>query len=257
MKVIRKQEMNVRNFRVGDQIVVGKYTATCQRLYDETAIFLLDQYLDRCYTMTELIEEDFAQIQNDPNIESIKNSMVEFYPKVYLRLPTVGEMFGKNDLYESDSFEQWDLMKDVKNRIAFRAGKYELGWLMNKTKLSSSTFAHVTGLGRAYYNDASNSYGVRPVFQLVRKIGAPRGRKRKEKENEERIQNYIQHDINSLFEMLRNLNCTMDVKDGSKMMFLLKDGATAIIKIMRYDSKNKNKEIKNVKSKMDRDYKKC
>ena len=170
MKVIRKQELNVENFEIGDQIEVGKYTATCQKLTGQTAIFLLDQYLDDIYTMTELIEKDFTQIQEDSNFESIKTMMVKFDSGKYFRLATVGEMFGPNDFYEDDGCEQWELMKDRRNRIAFRKGDLEWGWLINKTKMSSAYFAAVNSYGYAYYSGASYSGGVRPVFQLKRKI---------------------------------------------------------------------------------------
>lgn len=177
MEVIRRQKMNVRTFTVGDQITVGKYTATCQRLTDRTAIFLLDQYLDKSYTMNELISKNFTQIQEYPNFESIKSMMVEIDSGKYFRLATVGEMFGSDDFYENDGFEQWELMKDRHNRIAFRKGDLEWGWLMNKTKMSSAYFARVDYYGSATYSVASLSRGVRPVFQLKRKIDAPCSRK--------------------------------------------------------------------------------
>ena len=54
MKVLRKQETDISetaSFQIGDQIRLGKYTATCQKVTDKSAIFLLDQYLDKAYRM--------------------------------------------------------------------------------------------------------------------------------------------------------------------------------------------------------------
>lgn len=47
MKITRKTEIETAEVRVGDQIQVGKYTATCQAIPGQgLALFLLDQYLD-------------------------------------------------------------------------------------------------------------------------------------------------------------------------------------------------------------------
>lgn len=54
MKALRKQEVTIQaanEFKVGDQIEVGKYTATCQKITRKGALFLLDQYLDTAYQM--------------------------------------------------------------------------------------------------------------------------------------------------------------------------------------------------------------
>ena len=84
-----------------------------------------------------------------------------------LRLPTVGEMFGYDNFYEMDDAEQWELMKNRRNRIAERRGeKYEWGWLQNKVKGPSANFAGVDLRGNANTYYASNTFGVRPVFQL-------------------------------------------------------------------------------------------
>lgn len=240
MEVIRRQKMNVRTFKVGDQITVGKYTATCQRLTDKTAIFLLDQYIDKSYTMTELISKDFTQIQEDSNFESIKTTMVKFDSGKYFRLATIGEMFGPNDFYEDDGCEQWELMKDRRNRIAFRKGDLEWGWLMNKTKMSSTAFAHVADYGFAGYGNASNSFGVRPVFQLKRKIDAPCGRN--ENEHKESIPGYIRYirnDIDSTYKMVGNLSVLHVNSHDCDITINLKSG---IINLSY-----KNKESKDVK----------
>ena len=179
MNILRKQEMTVENMgdcRIGDQIQVGKYTATCQKVTDDAAVFLLDQYLDNMnptntngggYKVSEL-RRTLQVVANDENFASIRERMRPFDNGELLRIPTVGEMFGYDDFYEMDDAEQWELMKDRRNRIADREGEeYEWGWLQNKVRNSATTFARVDTHGAARYGSASNGSGVRPVFQLV------------------------------------------------------------------------------------------
>ena len=183
MNILRKQEMTVENMgdcQIGDQIQVGKYTATCQKVTDDAAVFLLDQYLDKAYRMnptntneggyevSELRRTLQVVAANDENFASIRERMRPFDNGELLRIPTVGEMFGYDDFYEMDDAEQWELMKDRRNRVADREGKeYEWGWLQNKIRNSAAYFANVDGRGDTYYDGASYDHGVRPVFQLV------------------------------------------------------------------------------------------
>jgi hypothetical protein len=183
MNIIRKQNVTVNatnEFQIGDQINIGKYTATCQKVLDKGAIFLLDQYLDKAYQMnadwtnkggydaSDLrrdLQEDFAK---DPEFDAIRDHLIPFENGDLVRIPTVGEFFGQDDWYVMDDAEQWELMKNRKNRVASREGEeYEWGWLQNIVKGSATAFAIVTGTGRAATNLASTSYGVRPVILLV------------------------------------------------------------------------------------------
>lgn len=180
MNVMRKQAIETSAIQVGDQIQVGKYTATCQKVADGKVIFLLDQYLDKPYLMNNRctneggynasdLRNEFKNILLDHNFDGIRDLLVPFANGDLMRIPTVGEMFGHDDYYEMDDAEQWELMKDRRNRIALREGdEYEWGWLQNKVKNSAAAFAYVGYVGIAYYYYASSSYiGVRPVFQLV------------------------------------------------------------------------------------------
>lgn len=179
MKIVRKQELETNAFQVGDQIQVGKYTATCQKVTDGKAIFLLDQYLDKPYAMNSRwtneggydasdLRAEFKNIVLDTNFDAIRDSLVAFDNGDLMRIATVGEMFGYDEFYEMDDAEQWELMKDRQNRIALREGdEYEWGWLQNKVKGSAADFAGVNNGGSATDGSASYSVGVRPVFQLV------------------------------------------------------------------------------------------
>ncbi len=181
MKALRKQEVYVRTaneFKVGDQIEVGKYTATCQKVTRKGALFLLDQYLDTAYQMNsrntneggyeasalrkELQKEEVLGI-----FDSVREMMIPFKNGDLLRIPYAEEFFGNIDTYESSGKKQWALMKERRNRIADReGGDYEWGWLQNKVKSSGSYFARVSNYGTSDYSGASTSLGVRPVFWL-------------------------------------------------------------------------------------------
>ena len=87
-----------------------------------------------------------------------------------LRIPTEREIFGEN-IYgqeESDTVKRFKPMKKKRNRIAFQGkeGAWEWYWLMNRHKDSASYFADVNYYGSANYSNASDPYGVRPVFLL-------------------------------------------------------------------------------------------
>lgn len=180
MKIMRKQELETNSVQIGDQIQLGKYTATCQKVMDRTALFLLDQYLDKPYAMNAArtnkggyevsdLRAEFKNIVLDPNFDSVRDFLVPFENGDLMRIATVGEIFGYKDFCQMDDAEQWELMKDRRNRIALREGnEYEWGWLQNVTKGSSAPFASVTWGGSSAYDGAASSIGVRPVFQMAR-----------------------------------------------------------------------------------------
>ena len=181
MKVLRQTEIETNEFRVGDQIRVGRYTATCQKTAEEGALFLLDQYLDKAMQMNEedtnrggYEASDLRKRLNSAEIldEFSGLELIPFKNGDLLRLPFYGEMFGHDGWYRSgavepDDCEQWELMKDRKNRIAERTGEsYEWGWLQNRYVQSATIFCTVHGGGIADTWDASSSVGVRPAFLI-------------------------------------------------------------------------------------------
>lgn len=181
MKVLRKQEVMIQTaveFKIGDQIEVGKYTATCQKVTRKGALFLLDQYLDTAYPMNQENTNESGYAASDLRKElqkkeildifsSVRDRMVPFKNGDTLRIPYAEEFFGDVDAYEPSGKKQWELMKDRRNRIAIREGEaYEWGWLQNKRKSSVADFAFVGSRGDANCDGASNSGGVRPVFRL-------------------------------------------------------------------------------------------
>lgn len=181
MKVLRKQEVSIQTsdkFKVGDQIQVGKYTATCQKVTRKGALFLLDQYLDKSFRMNRESTNEGGYEASDLRMELNKNIILEIFDSVrvmmipfengdLIRIPYAEEFFEDVDFCEPSGKKQWPLMKDRRNCIAIRKGKdYEDGWLQNKARRSSTCFAYVDGCGHACYDNALDFLGVRPVIQL-------------------------------------------------------------------------------------------
>lgn len=179
MKVLRQTEIETNEFRVSDQVRVGHYTATCQTVTPKGALFLLDQYLDEAYPMNRkntnkggYEESDLRETLRSKEILDLFDDwgdrMVPFDNGDLLRIPFFGEIFGQEDAeyFEPDGCDQWELMKDRKNRIAFRQNCWEWGWLQNKRKGSATNFCYVDGAGHAAGWNASNSVGVRPAFLI-------------------------------------------------------------------------------------------
>lgn len=101
----------------------------------------------------------------------IREKMVAFESGDLLRLPTEREIFGYNPYGEKepDDVEQWEPMKDRRNRIAFqgsKTGTWEWYWLQNKVEGSAAYFAYVYDYGYATYYYASGARGVRPAFKI-------------------------------------------------------------------------------------------
>lgn len=179
MKVLRQTEIETNEFRVGDQVRVGHYTATCQTVTPKGALFLLDQYLDEDYPMNRkntnkggYEESDLRETLRSKEILDLFDDwgdrMVPFDNGDLLRIPFFGEIFGQEDAeyFEPDGCDQWELMKDRKNRIAFRQNCWKWGWLQNKRKGSAARFCSVCAGGRAAAWNASSSIGVRPAFLI-------------------------------------------------------------------------------------------
>lgn len=102
----------------------------------------------------------------------IREKMVAFANGDYLRLPTEKEIFGCNDYgkAEPDDVQQWEPMKQRKNRIAFQGkgtDRWEWYWLQNPHKRYAAFFASVNFGGFANSNSASGAIGVRPAFKIL------------------------------------------------------------------------------------------
>lgn len=188
MKVWRKVKMEIKNYEVGDQITVkikdlGKFIATAQRVYaDGTTLFLFDNCVAE-HEMNEngsnargFYESDLCKWMNTELVKSFPVKLLDrmIYTdeehRCLLRIPTRKEMFGEDEYsknYEPYLGEQFELMKDRKNRVcSLPDNEYAWYWLMNTHLRSSSYFAYVVSYGDAANVAASYSGGVRPAFLI-------------------------------------------------------------------------------------------
>ena len=184
MKVLRKQEIDTANIQVGDQMVIplaelGEFTATTHKVTDEGVMFIFDDYVTRRpMNNRDTNKGGFEKSDLKKWMDTVLFMAFpeELRDKIYgLTLPTVGQIVGHEDEWdnknlEPDIDEQLPLMKECKNRIACFEDQLAWGWLRNATKeeFSSARFARVYGYGYANSGHASDSYGVRPEFWLVK-----------------------------------------------------------------------------------------
>lgn len=186
LKVKRTTDIDTDSFRVGD-IIQFKLTdgedieAMAVKQESDGMLFcMVDCLTGECsmndtntneggYEGSELRKKLNAEIIDRFPV-NIKALMIPFWNGDYLCLPTEREIFGENYYgeYESPYVEQWEPMKQRRNRIAFQGknGCLEWYWLRNKCRESTAAFAYVDDDGDAGYSGASRSLGVRPVFKI-------------------------------------------------------------------------------------------
>ena len=180
MKIERMTEIETSDIEVGDRIHVDHYTATCQEITQKGALFLMDQYLDEPMAMNRnnsnqggYEKSDLREALQSEDVlklfSGIREWMVPFDNGDLLRIPFFSEIFGQEDAeyFETAGCEQWELMKDRKNRNAFRQNCLEWGWLQNKRKGSAADFALVANRGYAVCATALGSAGVRLTFLIT------------------------------------------------------------------------------------------
>lgn len=182
MKVTRKVQFKTNEICVGDQISIklhgfGRFTATAQKITDKGILFLFDDVIAR-HPMNKtntneggFDSSDMKRWLNEVVLrafpEKLRNKVSE------ITLPTYGEIFYHDDFYENfepNDDEQFEMMKRRGNRVCDFEDDWCWWWLRNATKesVSSASFALVSLRGAAYYAYASDSFGVRPEFWLVR-----------------------------------------------------------------------------------------
>lgn len=101
---------------------------------------------------------------------ALRLNMVPFENGDLLRIPTEREIFGRN-IYgeeEPNTVEQFEPMKKRRNRMAFDGlnGETQAYWLQNKRVRSATYFCTGYDYGYADYGNASNSFGVRPLYRI-------------------------------------------------------------------------------------------
>ena len=145
MKVYRKAEIDTTVLEVGDTIELKNgYTATCQIFTPGGALFLLDQYVGELpmnagrtnrggWQSSDL--RKFLLDNIDRFIpEDLFDRLGTFVNGDNVRIPMLGEMVDKvPDWAEYKDAEQWPLMKDRRNRIAFhKDGRWNWCWCMDR-----------------------------------------------------------------------------------------------------------------------------
>lgn len=175
---------DLKDAELGDKIFIelsglGEFTATVHKVTDDKVMLIFDDYVAR-RPMNES-DTNKGRFEDSDLNKWLHTEFVKALPySIRARLtdvtiPTVGEMFGWDDEWDRNHFEadngkQLPLMKQRRNRVAYYNNECECGWLRNATKKEFSTacFARVNGNGRAYYDGASGSVGVRPEIWLVK-----------------------------------------------------------------------------------------
>lgn len=190
MKVKRNMMVDVELFEVGDIIKFKlndgeKVQAMAVKETSKGMLFMLVDCLAKEYPMFTSLEdmtEDYFTYENSDLRKALNSEIIARFPEKIrsrmvtldngdmLRIPTEREIFGEN-VYgqeESDTVKRFKPMKKRRNRIAFQGkeGAWEWYWLMNRHKDSASNFALVGNTGNASCSDASDPFGVRPVFLL-------------------------------------------------------------------------------------------
>ena len=176
VRMIREERTDVC---VGDQISVGDFTATCQEVYEDSALFLFDEYVTAKAMNKKNTNEGGYEasdlrkyLQSDEALdifpEGLKPRLLTFENGDLLRIPTREEIFGEEEAeyFEDIPGKQWELMKQRKNRVAYFKNEWEWGWLQNRKNNSAAHFAHVANSGRCSYFAASGALGVRPAFLI-------------------------------------------------------------------------------------------
>lgn len=188
MKLFRTMETAADNgYMVGDVIAFTltdgeEVEALAVKQEQDGMIFCLVDCLNQEYSMNEEDSNRGGYEATDLRVKlngeildrfpaDIREKMVAFANGDYLRLPTEKEIFGCNDYgkAEPDDVQQWEPMKQRKNRIAFQGkgtDRWEWYWLQNAHKRYAARFAVVDYGGLATYGLASGALGVRPAFKF-------------------------------------------------------------------------------------------
>lgn len=189
MKLFRTMETAADNgYMVGDVIAFTltdgeEVEALAVKQEQDGMIFCLVDCLNQEYSMNEEDSNRGGYEATDLRVKlngeilerfpaDIREKMVAFANGDYLRLPTEKEIFGCNDYgkAEPDDVQQWEPMKQRKNRIAFQGkgtDRWEWYWLQNAHKRYAAFFAYVYYNGNANDGDASYASGVRPAFKIL------------------------------------------------------------------------------------------
>ena len=187
MKLFRTKEVMDDTYKVGDVISFTlndgeEVEALAVKQEADGMIFYFVDALQKEYPMnhTNINHGGYKDCELRVNLNGeildrfpaeIREKMITFENGDFLRLATEREIFGKNIYGEEEdgSVEQWEPMKDRRNRICFqgkKTGIEEWCWLQNKYDGSYGDFINVGNDGYEEYDYASVTLGVRPAFKI-------------------------------------------------------------------------------------------
>lgn len=194
MEVLRKMNINVDEFKIGDQILIslkgfGTFTATVQLVNSDRtiALFLTDNCVTSYYMNEDgnneggFLESDLRRYINTELIaafpQKIQEKMVKDRNNDLLSIPSRTEIFGDTDyfdIYEKDSNTPFPLMQfsnkgenNYGNRICMYGDTSYGYWLtniMNDDTMSKFASVAEDGKSRCFY--AHGYLGVRLKFYL-------------------------------------------------------------------------------------------
>lgn len=175
--------IDICDLRVGDRIpiLIGEnvYTATAVDERDGDIYFLFDQLLDR---RPIDLRNNFNGAFDDSELFAWLNSEFKEQLPEWIRsrldhditFPTVTQIFGTSDewaikffgLNATDCNEQFECMKDIKNRPCTFKNTKRWYWLCTKCPSYSPDFAYVSCNGNAGSGGAANAGCVRPLLKI-------------------------------------------------------------------------------------------
>lgn len=193
MEVIRKVKKDVKKVQVGDQIALGRYTATAVAQDVSGTTFCFDQVYGETSTKTPYDEKRMKALYKSKAMESVRDKFVPLLddvanvdpletPLLFFRSPTAEEIFARQHLRSVELGQivgcttRWKAMKDGSYRAAFDVnGVARPYWTESMAKEDSQAYrcqgtnVIVRHNGSLDYSDTGkeNSYVYwRPVFKL-------------------------------------------------------------------------------------------
>lgn len=181
MEVMRMFEKEVKKFKIGDRITLGRYTATAMAQDETGTTFCLDQV----YGEKPMAYGDRKRIKalyNSKMFDKVRDLMVSFYPELdddiepafrMLRSPTAEEIRGRsfippvNPTTIEGANKRWEAMKDVRNRIGFNTSDVICSYWVDSFIGDERAFFFVDNFGVVDCKDSDQLLAhFRPVFKL-------------------------------------------------------------------------------------------
>lgn len=193
MEVIRKCKKEVKKVQVGDQIVLGRYTATAVAQDASGTTFCFDQVYGDTPAKTPFDWKRMKALYKSKAMESVRDKFVPLFddvanvdpadlPLTFFRSPTAEEVFAKQQLrpVEPTTIPGADKRLDIMRSAAYRAavdvnGRLCAYWTDSLVKPDSPTYekfgsnVYVNHIGCIEFDDADrpdNYIFWRPVFKL-------------------------------------------------------------------------------------------